>query len=934
MEILRDIDPELITGLRDALSHALGVSVTFVDTAGKALHADTAPSSRRMVSDLCKTFHYIEGSPIKEEICDVWDQEAIETLKSQIGTASKTFRMPCGLGFECIAVPIIVNGKMIGAIFGGELRIRENRTRQNTLKAGITIIDSYPSEYKEINKQKYEEIHGKSYLQNKTVTKNEFSKIQKFMEDFAHIFSAFVAKNAWAKSVSTEDAPDMLIQAVTKIKTLIQSMVEDKHTDVDKILSLLSIILVGIPDIHKWKSELLDPAQRNPTDIHPKSENCYVMFLDIRKFSEITMKTHVSLIENSRKKLFSRIMQQVKYSGGVVDNIIGDALLVFFFQMPEDRETAVGSRNWLERVAECALKLEHIYEEIPNHGQTGNTELERFELGIGITYGEILYGLFHFDVQDERREFTGLGVFVNKAQRLCQFARRYGKSANNYGYTPAIVIDEGFQQQMQVSQKFRIKHLDRVQLKGFDTESETGDHNIYSFSNKKPDDKDGKIVTKQYVYLSYGMLSSPKNHVVHAFQEYYDAVKQDGHANVELNPHQQVANEVANLINASESNIGFTPNTTHCLTHGVESVLEAINEKSRASETIVFVNTDLDHPSIRNLINIMLKESIKRVTVSLSEQIAFNIKQDSIISIFRGVIDAADSVINAVDIKGGESSAVILFIPHISWSTGIRLPYERIVREYRNKYGDNLWVIIDGAHCLGHISLSLNDNVKDAPIDFYATCGHKWLGGPHGTGIYWASNRLLESGKVGNRLAALDTLTHDGGIGARVLDLETRRKEQTATSQRAMAHALIRACEIYRGSLSDKGVNSRSEIDKIESKIMGLAGMFLEKLQNWQKISDGKNGPIFEILSPGSDDIRCGIVSFKIAGVESIGHRDLRDELNKKKIFVTSIDEIYDSSQNKQLYCLRICISSETDEQDLELLLNEIDEWYKNRGKP
>ncbi len=924
MEILRKIDPELITGLRDALSHALGVSVTFVDTAGKALHADTAPSSRRMVSDLCKTFHYIEGCPIKKQICDVWDQEAIEALKSQTGTASQTFRKPCGLGFECIAVPIIVGGEMIGAIFGGELRIQGIENKQNTLKTGIKIINSNTSEYEEIDENIYKEIHDKSYQKSKTVTTNEFSQIQNFMEEFAQIFSVFVVKNAWDKNGSAEDAPETSIQAVTKIKTLIQSMTRDNLTDIEKLLSLLSIILVGIPDIHKWKSELLDPAQRNPTDIHPKSEKCYVMFLDIRRFSEITMKTHVSLIENSRKRLFSRIMQQVKINGGVIDNIIGDALLVFFFQLPEDRETAAGSRNWLERVAECALKLENIYEEIPNHGQPGNTELERFELGIGITYGDILYGLFHFDVPDERREFTGLGVFVNKAQRLCQFARRYGKSANNYGYTPAIVIDEGFQQQMQVSQKFRIKHLDRVQLKGFDTENETGDHNIYSFSYKKPDDKDEKTVTKQYIYLSYGMLSSPKNHVVHAFQEYYDAVKQDGHANVELNPHQQVANEVANLINASESNIGFTPNTTHCLTQGVESIIEAVKENASEKETMVFVNTDLDHPSIRNLINIMLDETIKRVTVNLSTQIKIDIRQEVIIDIFVDIIEKIDE-------DGENNPVVILFIPHISWSTGVRLPYERIVREYKKKYGNNLWVIIDGAHCLGHISLSLNDNVADAAIDFYATCGHKWLGGPHGTGIYWASPRLLASGKVGNRLAALDTLTHDGGIGARVLDLETGRKEQTATSQRAMAHALIRACEIYRGSLSDKGVNSRSEIDNIESEIMGLAGTFLEKLQNWQKNSGGKNCPTFEILSPSSDDIRCGIVSFRIIDVESIGHRDLRNELNRKKIFVTWIDEIFNSALNKQMYGIRVCISNETDEQDLDLLLSEIDEWYKNR---
>lgn len=69
---------------------------------------------------------------------------------------------------------------------------------------------------------------------------------------------------------------------------------------------------------------------------------------------------------------------------------------------------------------------------------------------------------------------------------------------------------------------------------------------------------------------------------------------------------------------------------------------------------------------------------------------------------------------------------------HVLWTTGARLPIERIARLARDRRAQ---VAVDGAQAVGAIPVA----VDELGVDFYAVAAQKWLLGPEGIGALWAS---------------------------------------------------------------------------------------------------------------------------------------------------------------------------------------------------
>jgi L-cysteine/cystine lyase len=74
----------------------------------------------------------------------------------------------------------------------------------------------------------------------------------------------------------------------------------------------------------------------------------------------------------------------------------------------------------------------------------------------------------------------------------------------------------------------------------------------------------------------------------------------------------------------------------------------------------------------------------------------------------------------------------LVAISHVLWTTGARLPIERIARLAHERGAQ---VAIDGAQAVGAIPVA----VDDLEVDFYAVAAQKWLLGPEGIGALWAS---------------------------------------------------------------------------------------------------------------------------------------------------------------------------------------------------
>ena len=76
--------------------------------------------------------------------------------------------------------------------------------------------------------------------------------------------------------------------------------------------------------------------------------------------------------------------------------------------------------------------------------------------------------------------------------------------------------------------------------------------------------------------------------------------------------------------------------------------------------------------------------------------------------------------------KGINRKTKVIFLSHITSSTGLIFPVEKICNIARDH---NIFCIIDGAHVPAHIPL----NIHELGCDFYTGACHKWLCGPKGS---------------------------------------------------------------------------------------------------------------------------------------------------------------------------------------------------------
>jgi isopenicillin-N epimerase len=73
----------------------------------------------------------------------------------------------------------------------------------------------------------------------------------------------------------------------------------------------------------------------------------------------------------------------------------------------------------------------------------------------------------------------------------------------------------------------------------------------------------------------------------------------------------------------------------------------------------------------------------------------------------------------------------VIYVSHVTSSTGLVLPVEEIVMRAR---AQGLVTVVDGAHAPAHVPLDLGA----LGADFYSGNAHKWLGAPKGTGFLHA----------------------------------------------------------------------------------------------------------------------------------------------------------------------------------------------------
>ncbi len=187
----------------------------------------------------------------------------------------------------------------------------------------------------------------------------------------------------------------------------------------------------------------------------------------------------------------------------------------------------------------------------------------------------------------------------------------------------------------------------------------------------------------------------------------------------------------------------------------------------------------------------------------------------------------------------------VIATPHIPCTQGQIFPIKEICTLARER---GIFSIIDGAHGPGMLSI----NLHDMGCDTYASCCHKWMLGPKGTGFLYVRKDFQET---------LQTYFVGGG--------SDNGKWNMASVPISTGDYAKSAHRYYGGTQAlglYKGVDAA--IDFIET--IGMTNIHNRIKHLGAYVQDGllAIGDKIELITPTEDRSRCAVNGFRIKGVE------------------------------------------------------------------
>jgi L-cysteine/cystine lyase len=191
------------------------------------------------------------------------------------------------------------------------------------------------------------------------------------------------------------------------------------------------------------------------------------------------------------------------------------------------------------------------------------------------------------------------------------------------------------------------------------------------------------------------------------------------------------------------------------------------------------------------------------------------------------------------------SKTKVIAVPHIPCTQGQIFPIKEICKLARSK---GIYSVIDGAHGPGMLNLDLHD----LGCDTYASCCHKWMLGPKGTGFLYVRKEFQQT-----------LQPYFVGAGS------DNAKWNMATTPAFMGEYAANAHRYYGGTQSIglyKGVIAA--IDFMET--IGMNNIhnrlkYLGKYTQDQLLSFGNK---IELLTPTEEQSRCAVNGFRIKNVD------------------------------------------------------------------
>ncbi|MEO6721022.1 MAG: aminotransferase class V-fold PLP-dependent enzyme [Ferruginibacter sp.] len=347
----------------------------------------------------------------------------------------------------------------------------------------------------------------------------------------------------------------------------------------------------------------------------------------------------------------------------------------------------------------------------------------------------------------------------------------------------------------------------------------------------------------------------------------YQVIEEEARVNMDINASAQYGGkkeealtDMARFVKVKKENIAFTHNVTEGINIGVWSL-----NLNKGDEVIIST-----HEHVGNAVPWLNRA-----------------KLDGIVLKPIPILPTAEAMLDAVK-KAITKNTRVIALPHITCTTGQVLPIKEICSLARM---NNIFTIVDGAHGPGMLPLDLHD----MGCDMYASCCHKWMLGPKGTGFVYIRDEYIEK-------AIPKFIGAYGDTGWDMLSNPPKINGYVATAHRFFYGT--QSASQYAGISAAIKFHEQIGIDKIERRIQELSGYLQQQL-----LAFGNDK--IEMLSPVETASRGGSISFKL---KKMDYSAVQKKCAQENIIVRGVPE-------NGINCLRVSTHIYNNFQELDKLL-------------
>jgi adenylate cyclase len=217
--------------------------------------------------------------------------------------------------------------------------------------------------------------------------------------------------------------------------------------------------------------EVLDNPASYLSKLGGQRENVAIIVTDLRGFTTMSEEMDSHQLVAQLNEYLSLMVDDIFSRRGSVDKFIGDAILAVWGHVKSE-----GAAQDVTLAIEAALLMRESLRRL--NADWINRGLKTFQMGIGINFGEVIFG----NIGSSRKmEPTVIGDVVNVTSRLEGLTKDYGRD---------LLIGEGAADL--VGDSFRLQFVDKVTMKG-----KTKPLRIYSVVSRS----DAAIEPKMIAYL-------------------------------------------------------------------------------------------------------------------------------------------------------------------------------------------------------------------------------------------------------------------------------------------------------------------------------------------------------------------------------------------------------------------------------------------------